>query len=59
MRRRGAGEQGSGIGETGPVLEVPLLEKLPFWVVTFLMKEKVIKFNTVCSAGTLNLQVQG
>lgn len=53
------GNKGVVFGETGPVLEVPLLEKLPFWVVTFLMKEKVIKFNTVCSAGTLNLQVQG
>lgn len=42
------GNKGVVFGEMGPVLEVPLLEKLPFWVVTFLMKEKVIKFKKHC-----------
>lgn len=51
-------------GEMPPVLEVCFLGKLHFWVVTFLsgtMSGKVITFNrnAVCSAGTLNLQVQG
>ena len=42
------GNKGVVFGETGPVLEVPLLEKLPFWVVTFLRKEKVNKFKKHC-----------
>lgn len=58
------GKEGVAFGEMGPVLEVHLLGKLTFWVVMFLsgtMKGKVIKSsrNTVCSAGTLHLQVQG
>lgn len=56
------GKEGVEFGEMDPVSEFRLLGKLPFWVVTFLsvmMKEKVVKFNrsTVCSAGTLSLQV--
>lgn len=42
------GNKGVIFGETGPVLEDPLFEKLPFWVVMFLMKEKVIKFKKCC-----------